>query len=99
MSIKLSYWLLRNKRTVEDFIVGEEINSYADVLAYCEARGCEPISEQEYLAASKAQDVSKKEAKPVEEKKPAAARKNVTKAKRNTKTQTKRKTRASKAQD
>jgi len=101
MSIKLKYWLLRNKRSIRQFIADEQINSYEEVLLYCEKRGCDPISEEEYSKAIKTSDQKKEEA--VAKTVPKAAKsKNVTKAKRtkrSTKAQTKRKPRTRKTQD
>ena len=97
MSIKLKYWLSRNRRSIKQFIKDEEINSYQDVLAYCDRKGCDPITEKEYTEALGEASEEKVDSKPTLEK-----NKNVVKpkrTKRSTKTKTKRKPRARKAQD
>ena len=92
MSIKLKYWLERNRRTISNFLTEESIYSYEDVLKYCENRGCEPITYKEYSeAVGIKNEVVKKE-------KITAKAKNVTKAK-STKRNTKRKPRSRKTQD
>jgi len=97
MSIKLKYWLLRNKKSIKNFIEDEHIKSYEDVLAYCERRGCDPITEAEYTDALGGRRSPAVKAKPVSEENKNVAKPKRTK--RSTKTQAKKKPRPRKTQD
>lgn len=48
MSIKLDYLLQRNRITFDVFCKRQNIQSYNDMLLYCEERGFEPYTEEEF---------------------------------------------------
>tara|TARA_A100001011_G_C14062027_1_gene736535 strand:- start:56 stop:349 length:294 start_codon:yes stop_codon:yes gene_type:complete len=97
MSIKLKYWLQRNRKSIKDFIEDENIKSYEDVLAYCDRRGCDPITEAEYTEALGDKKAPAAKVKPASEKNENVVKPKRTK--RSTKTQAKKKPRTRKAQD
>ena len=48
MSIDLKYLLKRNKSSIKEFIIKNKLDTYENLLEYCNRRKILPISEEEY---------------------------------------------------
>lgn len=67
MSIDLKDYLRRKRTTIEKFVQISNIETYQDLLDYCERRGCDPISEEEFcllINSAKTSTLQKKASKP-----------------------------------
>ena len=49
MSINIKDYLKRKRTSIENFIVDNKISEHQEIIRYCERRGCESISEKEFM--------------------------------------------------
>jgi len=49
MSINIKDYLKRKRTSIENFIVDNKISEHQEIVRYCERRGCESISEKEFM--------------------------------------------------
>ena len=60
IKISLQHLLSKNKTDLRSFLRKNKLNSYGDVLVYCEGRNIIPVSEQEYQSHVVVHDTAKK---------------------------------------
>ena len=95
MSIKLEYLILRNKKTIQEFLKNNKIESYESLLLFCEERDCLPISRKDFEVAisaftKKEKDINLKSENKKEDKK--TVRKTAKPTKRKATTATRKRT-------
>ena len=92
MSIKLEYLLWRNRQSFRSFCEREEIQSYEDLLKYCQLNQVEPFSQTEFDKLFTSEDLKNKKSEVKSSDEPKKTTKRKTTRKRTSTSKTRKNT-------